>query len=153
MARVRCELCGGYVYTDKGNHIQIDGKDYHRKCVESEQTSKADAEAYKRLKSAIYDLCIRHDRPINWGLIGKQIKDLLLEGFDYDDQLYALEWLYERDGEIFWGYGRVKKFIYHAIEHRKKQEELERKMQEAESTTEAKSQIRRPVSKPSFLPM
>lgn len=154
MARVHCELCDGYVFTGKGNHIEVDSKHYHRKCIEGEKMSGESAESYKLLRSTVRELCVRHDRPVNWGLIGKQIKDLLMEGFDYDDQLYALEWLYNRDGEIFWGYGRVKKFIYHALEHRKKEEEVDRRMQEIKSVgqSDIKTEIKRPVSRPSFLP-
>lgn len=150
MARVVCALCGKKVDTTKDNYVFANDIHQHKHCPKSSATTEEDKNDLKILKEAIQWACVRYDKPTNWVLISTQIKELKDMGYSYADQLYALKYLVDVDGEFF-GYGRLKKFIAHAMEHRKKEEDYEAKKKEA--LKQEKPQQLKVTSKPKFLDM
>lgn len=151
--RFKCQLCGKYVDSTKDNYIYENGVHKHIKCP----PDKVMSPEYRNLTDRIQDLAVEHGKPLTWHLIGRQIQSLKDKGYDYPDQLYALNWLVEKDGE-YWGYGRVEKFVVHAMEYKRKNEEWNLKQQEKEKqkeqTEEDLEAYRKKIleaSKPEFL--
>lgn len=151
MARVVCALCGKKVDTTKDNFVYANGIPQHKKCPSVSTTTEAEKNDLKALKKAIEWVCVKYDKPTNWSLISTQIKELKDLGYSYSDQLYGLKYLVDVDGE-FYGYGRLKKFIAHAMEHKKKEEEYEAKKKE-EALKQEKPQQLKVTGKPKFLDM
>lgn len=151
MARVKCQLCEKFVNTTANNYVFANGIHQHRKCPTNPKLSEEEKRARKDLTDAIEWLAVKYGKPLNWGLITSQIKKLLEKGYSHEDQLFSLKWLVERDGE-FWGYGRLEKFITHAMEHKKKLEEFEIKKQ-AKSIQKKEEAGLKAESKPTFLEM
>lgn len=142
MAMVECGLCGGRVNTTAKNYVYANELHQHRKCPsKAPKLSDQEVKDRKELTDSIKWLAVKYGKPLNWGLITAQIKRLLEQGYSHSDQLYALKWLVEKDGE-FWGYGRLEKFIVHAMEHRKRLAEFEEKKLAEKIKVEQKPEIK-----------
>ena len=158
MARVKCEVCGGYVITGKTNYTYENGFHKHKTCPRGKSdTSPEETKARNELTLAIKYTSVKYGKPLNWKLIGTQIQTLRDRGYSYEDQLYALKWVVEKDG-AYWGYGRIEKFIDHALEHRRRHmefvEKLEaqkKKEQQADNDKDAFRKMVQNSSKPDFL--
>jgi hypothetical protein len=158
MARVLCDVCGGYVITGKANYVYDNGIHRHKACpVKRQPTSPEENKARRDLTDAIQHSAVKYGKPLNWKLIGQQIQSLKDKGYNYADQLYALKWLVEKDGE-YWGYGRLEKFIAHAMEHKRKHEEFlanQQRVKELQELQEIdKEEFRKKIqnaSRPEFL--
>lgn len=152
MALVKCSLCDKNVNTTAKNYLFANGVHQHVKCPSSNKLNDQDKAERRELTDAIQWLGVKHDKPLNWSLITKQIKSLLEKGYSYKTQLDALKWLVEKDGE-FWGYGRLEKFMPHYEEHKKKLAEFEEKKRQVEKSREEQKTALNYNSKPSFFEM
>jgi len=135
--RVKCEICGNNVDTGAGNYIFANGIHQHKKCPHKSKLSPEEIKDRKELTDAIQWVSIKWDASLNWPLITKQIKVLLEKGYNYQDQLYALKWLVNKDDK-FWGYGRVEKFIEHAMHYKEQENKLKETQQKQVSNVEEK---------------
>lgn len=139
MAKVECVVCGKNMLTSSKNAIFNSGVWSHKKCPSKQKKMSPEEAMVKReLTDRIQFLAIKHDKCLNWSLISNQIRQLYEEGYNYEEQLYALNYVYEKDGDEFWGYGRIRKFVEHARAHKKKMDEYEnrKRKEEAENTEE-----------------
>jgi len=117
MGYVRCSVCGKNMI-DKvgGNNILIDNVLQHKKCPIKVITDNDTLIKYKELKDTIVEALIDYGSPeaksrgLNWLHINAQINGLIQRGFSYEDILYSFKMCIERD-KVFWGFGRVSKFI------------------------------------------
>ena len=140
MAKVECVVCGKGLQTTAKNSVFNSGVWSHKRCPSREKKmTPEEIKAKRDLTDRIQLLAIKHDRSLNWFMITGQIKKLLEEGYSYDEQLYALNYVYDKDDSEFWGYGRVAKFVEHARAHKKKMEEYENRKQITEAKEEEKS--------------
>lgn len=131
MTIAKCVLCGGNVNILKGNSALLDGQVVHKKCPSKKpKLSEEEKEKLNELKECIEWMAVKHEKPTNWALISKQIKDMKEEGYNYEDQLEALKYTYKVDGDVFWGYGRTRKFIAHALYHKKREQDYKEKRTE-----------------------
>lgn len=121
MAIVKCEVCGKGMNTAKGNSVFNNGVWTHKKCPVKTTLNDIEKCHWNNLRDRINELCVQYDRPANWTLITAQIKRYKEMGYTYQDQLYTLNYIVEKDG-TFWGYGRVEKFFSHAMTYRQKYE-------------------------------
>lgn len=126
MARVECAICGSLVNTTANNYVFANGLHQHVKCPAKKNVlDEEEKKLYRELTDCIKWAYVEHklgDKTgLNWSLITSQIKKLKEAGYSYEDQIYALKWLVDRDGG-YWGYGRLEKFIEEAIAFKKKEE-------------------------------
>lgn len=148
--RVKCAICGRNVETSANNYVFANGLHQHKKCPKSAKLSEEDKKDYKELTDAIKWVAVKDDKPLNWKLITSQIKRYKEMGYSYKDQLYTLKYVVERDG-VFWGYGRIEKFFEHALNYRKKEEEMKKKLEKLKIETKQNQQTLKVTSKPMFL--
>lgn len=133
MAKVECAVCGKGMLTDKSNSVFNSGVWTHSKCPRTvKKMTPEEIEDKRVLTDRIQLLAIKHDKALNWTLITSQIKQLISEGYSYKEQLFTLEYVYEKDNNEFWGYGRIRKFVEHARAHKKKLDEYEKRKIETE---------------------
>lgn len=125
---MKCVLCGKRVNPTKSNFILLDGnKPAHKKCP-SAHKSKLDPdrkilidEVYNQFntnaKGYIADSGFNHYKLLN------QIKTLYEYGYSYQEQLYALKKVVEKQNG-FYGYTSVVNQISRIIAQKRKRDEL-----------------------------
>jgi hypothetical protein len=129
MARVRCEVCGKLVDTQKNNYVFANGCHQHRKCPSQPQKlSEQDKIDRRNLTLAIESVVVKQLKvkkltDAQWGKIQHQIKKLKDEGYSYQDQLYAFEWYFSKNNN-YMGYGIISYIIEEALADREKQEKM-----------------------------
>lgn len=116
MGYVKCNICGGNMIAKEGkNSVYKNDILQHRICPQK-KIGAENTELYKKIKDSIVEALIQYGSPeaksrgLNWMFINSQINGLISRGFSYDDILYSFEMCIQRD-KVFWGFGRVNKFI------------------------------------------
>lgn len=111
-----------------GNNVVKNNSFQHKKCPKKKIVGE-DLSKYKQIKDAIVEAMIEYGSPeakargLNWYFINSQINGLINKGFSYEDILYSFEMCIKRD-KIFWGFGRVNKFIEQDVSLKNKYEEV-----------------------------
>lgn len=125
MGYVNCNNCGERMLAKVGkNSIVKNGVFQHKKCPQKKLEGE-DLAIYKKIKDAIVEAYIEYgsseakQRGLNWLFINNQVNKLVNDGFSYDDILYSFESCIKRD-KVYWGFGRVNKFIEQDTLTRKK---------------------------------
>lgn len=108
-----CAICGRKIVRTGSNWLIKDGMVIHKKCPINKNTlSDEDKKARRELLDKISYYI--ETKPSDWiaetGLnfqkIAKQIKQLKYDGYTYQEQLWALNRIVDKDG-VFYGYTRV----------------------------------------------
>lgn len=133
---MKCELCGKRIVPTGKNFVIVNDKPCHKKCPKPKQRlSKEESEAYKKLTDNItYYLKYKPkgyvaDTGLNFKKVINQIKQLKDRGYSYEDQIYVLDKVVEKqDG--FYGYTSVVNNIDMIMADKRVTEQQQKRMVE-----------------------